>query len=167
MLRYCMKCGALIDPSLTEEIQNTGSQLSFHLQCFKGTCSRTYCSQRKFQKWFRICDDLRSLDDILILRTAVGLIHYLFKDTHTHTTVQRSQIVEDSKSYRRSRLVFFEILGCDYNWSTQPIIQCTKGAGNLLVTAATKLSGISFREIKPLNSSVRSVELDILTENCT
>ena len=50
LLRYCMKCGALIDPSLTEEIQNTGSQLSFHLQCFKGTCSRTYSSQRKFQK---------------------------------------------------------------------------------------------------------------------
>ena len=76
---------------------------------------------------------------------AVGFIHYLFKDKHT--TVQRSQIVEDSKSYRRSRLVFFEILGCDYNWSTQPIIQCTKGAGNLLVKAATELSGISIQKI--------------------
>ena len=36
LLRYCMKCGAPIDSSSTQEMQNTGSQLSFHLTCFKG-----------------------------------------------------------------------------------------------------------------------------------
>ena len=45
------------------------------------------------------------------------------------------------------RLNQFIILGCGYNWSTQPIISCTKGAGNLLLTSATELSGIAFQKV--------------------
>ena len=39
------------------------------------------------------------------------------------------------------------LLGCEYSWSTQPKVNSTKGAGNLLVTAATELCGISFNKI--------------------
>ena len=36
-MKSCAKCGAAIDASLTTEDKNTGSQVTFRLQCFEGT----------------------------------------------------------------------------------------------------------------------------------
>ena len=36
LLKYCIKCGSLIDNSVTKVVQNTGSQLAFNFRCLNG-----------------------------------------------------------------------------------------------------------------------------------
>ena len=37
LMKYCIKCGAIINSSLTKQIKNTGSQLTLEFHCSKGT----------------------------------------------------------------------------------------------------------------------------------
>ena len=41
---YCPNCGTLVDPTLTTEIPNTGSQLKLVFRCFSG-CGVSWAAQ--------------------------------------------------------------------------------------------------------------------------
>ena len=36
LTKYCIKCGSAIDPSLTKEVEGTGSQLTMRFHCSSG-----------------------------------------------------------------------------------------------------------------------------------
>ena len=36
LLKYCPRCGSLVNQGLMQESKNTGSQLTLHIQCMKG-----------------------------------------------------------------------------------------------------------------------------------